>query len=167
VGSIPDTRIGVAAQARLRYRFPRTSLDLNYRRFESNGSGLFAGAETDIVQLAAYRPLSRIWTVGVDLGYSRNSRLQPLTQLQLDTCGGTGQPLCPGTSANIYNSGFAGLAAHRPFGHSFNAFASYQFNYLGFDTSYCSVLEPSCSHIGHRQVISIGLDWIPRPMRID
>jgi len=167
VGSIPDRRIGVAAQARLRYKLSKSSLALSYRRLETTGSGAFAGAQTDIATLSLSRPLSRVWSAGMDLGYSRNSRLQPLSQLQLDTCGGTNQPVCPGTSANIYDSGFGGVTVHRPFGRSLHAFASYQFNYLSFNQSYCSVLESTCTRIGHRQTITVGLDWIPRPIRID
>jgi len=167
VGSIPDRRIGVAGRVRLRYKFPKTLLELSYQRFETAGSGLFAGAQTDVARMSASRPLSRLWSLEMDAGYSRNSRLQPLSQLQLDTCGGSGQPLCPGTSANTYTIGFAGLALHRPFGRSLHGFASYQFSQLEFSQSYCSVLAPTCSRIGNRETITIGLDWIPRPMRID
>jgi len=167
VGSIPDQRIGLAAQARLHYKFTKSSVEIDYRRTNTQGSGVFAGAETDLVRLSGYRPISRVWGAGVDVGYSRSSRLQPLSQLQLDTCGGTGQPVCPGTTANVYDTGFAGMFVQRPFGRTLHMFVSYQFNYLNFGQSYCSVLEPTCSHVGHRQVISIGLDWLPRPIRID
>jgi hypothetical protein len=165
--ALADRRIGVAGRVRLRYKFPKTLLEASYLRYETSGSGLFAGAQTDTARVSADRPLSRVWSIEFDAGYARNSRLQALSQLQLDTCGGTGQPLCPGTTANIYDVGFAGVAVHRPFGRTLHAFASYQFSQLAFDQSYCSVLEPSCSRIGNRQTITIGLDWIPRPVRID
>jgi len=166
VGSIPDTRIGVAGQARLRYRFPRTNFDLRYERFETSGSGLFAGAQTDLAQLTATRPLSRVWSGAVDIGFARNSRLQSLTAAQQSTCGQTGQPACPGISANTYEYGFAGVAVHRQFGRSWHGFLSYQFNELSFDHSYCAGL-PECSRISNRDIITIGLDWTPRPTRLD
>lgn len=172
VGAIPDTRIGIAAIGRLRYRFTKTDLILNYERHETSGSGLFAGAESDIVRLSAERPLSRVWGSFVDLGYARNSRLQSLSDQQLATCAPVGQtnpnnlPTCPGINANTFSDGFVGGGLHRAFGRNFHGFLSYQFIELSFDHSYCGGL-PECNRISNRQVISFGLDWIPRPMRID
>jgi hypothetical protein len=164
-GSLPDTRIGVAGQARLRYRFPKTMVDLRYEHFLTSGSGLFAGAETDIARLNATRPLNRIWSLGADLGFSRNSRLQSLTAAQQSACNVPGQT-CPGVSANTFDYAFAGLAVHRQFGRSFHGYLSYEFNELWFDHSYCGGL-PQCSRISNRDVITIGLDWTPRPIRLD
>lgn len=166
-----DTRIGAAAQARLRYKFPKTLLDLTYQRFETSGSGLFAGAQSDIGRLAVTRPISRVWNGFVDIGYSRNGRVQPLSLAQQSAClfaQGTqnSQALCPANDATTYSYGFAGGGLHRSFGHDFHGFASYQFNQLSFDTSYCLASVP-CNHIGNRHVITFGLDWIPRPIRID
>ena len=87
----------------------------------------------------------------MDLGYSRNARLQPASE---------------GVSANRYNYGFAGFALHRAFGHSFHAFGSYQFNEVAFDSSYCGT-GSACNRISNRNVITFGLDWTPRPIRID
>ena len=170
--TITDTRIGVAGTFRLRYRFPRTTMSLSYQRYVTSGSGLFAGAQSDIAKLSANRPLSRVWTGFVDLGYSRNSRLQTLSAQQLGSCvypgqaNPTGLPLCPGVNANVYNYAFIGGGLHRQFGHDFHGFFSYQFNALAFDDSVC-VAGTSCSRISNRQVITVGLDWTPRPIRLD
>jgi len=172
-GSIPNTKLGVAALGRLRYKFPKTSVDLNYQRYETSGSGLFAGAQSDIARLSANRPLSRVWGAFVDIGYSHSSRLQALTAAQLGACVYPGQanplslPLCPGVDANTYSTGFAGGGLHRAIGHDFHAFASYQFNELWFDHSFCPTGTPACSRISNRQVVTFGLDWTPRPIRID
>src|SRR5215467_2140022 len=172
-GSVPHTRIGAAGQARLRYRFPKTMVGLWYEHFLTSGSGIFAGAETDLARLTATRPLNRIWTVSADLGFSRNSRLQSLTAAQQSSCNVPGQPnpnptfpTCPGVSANIYDSGFAGLAVHRQFGRSLHGYLSSQFNEIWFDHAYCGGL-PQCNRISNREVITIGLDWTPRPIRLD
>lgn len=146
-----NTSIGVAAQARLRYKFTKTMLDLSYRRSETSGSGLFAGAESDIVRLSATRPLSRVWTGFADIGYSHNDRLQPAAG---------------GVDANSYDYGFAGAGVSRAFGRNFHGYASYQFNELAFDNSYCGTTAP-CNRISNRNVVTVGLDWIPRPIRID
>jgi len=144
------TRLGVAAQARLRYMFTKTLLELTYRRSETSGSGLFAGAQSDIVRLSATRPLNRVWTGFVDIGYSHNDRLQPANA---------------GIAANSYTYGFAGGGVHRSFGRNFHGYASYQFNELSFDSSFCG--SGPCSRISNRNVITFGLDWTPRPIRID
>jgi len=167
-----NTKVGVAGQFHLRYKFPRTAFDLSYQRYETNGSGLFAGAQSDIARLGMNRPLSRVWTMFADIGYSRNARLQPLSVRQLATCVYAGQqnpfalPLCPGVNANTYHYGFIGAGLHRQFGHDFHGFATYQFNELSFDNSYCAGL-PTCSRTSGRHAITFGLDWTPRPIRLD
>ena len=169
--TVTTTKIGVAAQARLRYKFTKTSLELTYRRLETSGSGLFAGAQSDIVRLSASRPLSRVWGGFTDIGYSHNDRLQSLSFQQLSTCNSPGQttaglPPCPGVVANTYQYGFAGAGIHRAFGRNFHGFASYQFNELSFDSSFCGGTVP-CNRISNRNVVTFGLDWTPRPIRID
>jgi hypothetical protein len=175
VGTIPDSRLGVAGQMRLRYKFPKTSLDLTYQRFETSGSGLFAGAQSDVGRLTVERPVSRVWNVFTDIGISRNGRLQTLTAQQEAGCvpPGTpasgnpkGLPTCPGISANSFIYGFVGGGLHRSFGRTLHGFVSYQFNEISFDHSFCGELT-ACSRIGNRQVITLGLDWIPRPIRLD
>jgi hypothetical protein len=167
-----DTRIGVAGQFRLRYKFPRTTAELTYQRYETPGSGFFAGAQSDTARVSLSRPLSRVWTGIADLGYSRNSRLQTLSAQQAGTCVYPGQPNplslppCPGVNAKTYSYGFVGGGLHRSFGHDFHGYATYQFNELAFDNSFCGGLN-ACSRISQRHVITFGLDWTPRPIRLD
>jgi hypothetical protein len=173
--TVADNRIGVAGLMRLRYKFTKSSVDLSYQRFETSGSGLFAGAQSDIGRLSYQRPLSRVWNLFIDTGVANNKRLQSLSAQQAATCVPPGTPpsgnpdnlpVCPGVDANSYIYGFVGGGLHRQFGRNFHGFLSYQFNEIAFDHSYCGGL-PSCDHIGNRQVITFGLDWIPRPIRID
>jgi hypothetical protein len=69
-------------------------------------------------------------------------------------------------NANKYEYGFAGVGVRRNFGRTFKAFASYQFNELSFDSSICQAGVP-CSRISQRHLGTVGLDWTPRPMRLD
>ena len=132
------------------------------------GSGLFAGAQSDIVSLNVNRPVSRVWSAFFDVGYSRNSRLQSLTATQLTTCVYAGQlnplglPSCPGIDAKRYQYGFLGGGLHRRIGHDFHLFMSYQFNELSFDNSYCAGLV-ACNRIANTNVVTvrIGLDAAP------
>lgn len=172
VNGAPDFRIDAAGQIRFRYRFARSSIDLSYQRFLTGGSGIFAGAESDIARFSGQRQLNRVWDAFADIGYAHNKRLESLSLLQLLSCvnpglqNPNGLPICPTVNANTYTYGFVGVGVHRAFGHNFHGFASYQFNELSFDNSYCGGL-PVCSRIGNRSVITIGLDWTPRPIRLD
>src|ERR1700678_755178 len=170
-----DLRITVAGRASLRYQFPKTSLDLSYDHYITNGAGFFSGAESDVARLTATRPMGRVWTVFADFGYSRNTRFIPETALQIAICtptatnpnpGSLNPAECPGTIANTYDYGFAGAGMRRNLGRHFKVYASYQFNELSFDTSFCGSTGP-CSRISQRNVGTIGLDWIPRPIRLD
>jgi hypothetical protein len=164
--TIKDTKVGAAIQARLRYKFPRTSLDLEYQRFDTSGSGLFAGAQSNIVSFSVQRPLSRVWDAFADIGYSTNSRLQPLSVEQLSQCGSGATQNCPANNATGYDYGFFGGGVHRALGRTMHAYASYQFNQLRFDPSFCTSGVP-CNRISNRSVVTVGLDWTPRPIRID
>jgi hypothetical protein len=146
--------IGVAGRVSLRYRFPKTSVSVGFQRFNTSGSGIFAGTESNVAHLDARRPLNRIWDVFGDAGYSRNSRLQ-LAGTTVD--------------ANVFTSIYAGVGLHRQFGRSLRGFVSYQFNDLSFDTAcpFGSSSTGACSNRAQRHVGSIGVDWTPRPIRLD
>ncbi|MCU1304252.1 MAG: hypothetical protein JWQ87_4536 [Candidatus Sulfotelmatobacter sp.] len=151
-----SNQISAAGRVSLRYRFPKTSVSLEYSRFNTSGSGLFAGSRSDTAVANAQRPLTRIWDVFGDVGYSRNSRLQ---------AGGSS------VAANNFSYIYAGVGLHRQFGRTLKGYVSYQFNDLSFDSA-CpvpatAVSSGTCSNRSQRHVGSIGLDWTPRPIRLD
>jgi hypothetical protein len=162
-----NTNLGVSAQARLLYKFPKASVYLDFERFDTGGSGFFAGAQSNILNFGGRRPLSRVWDAFFNIGYSTNTRLQPLSQLQLAQCGSpqTSQTACPANNANAYHYGFAGAGVHRAFGREFHAYFSYQFNRLAFASSFCAT--GTCNRIANQSLATFGLDWTPRPIRID
>lgn len=164
-----DFRISAAGRVSLRYRFRNANLIAAYDHYITSGSGFFAGAESDIAHVDFDRPLGRVYTLFSNLGYSRNSRVAPLTTTQDSLCVPTllnPTPNCPGVSANVYQYGFAGIGVRRHFGRDFKAYASYQFNELAFDNSFCGGSVP-CNRTSQRQVGTIGVDWTPRPVRLD
>lgn len=144
------SRTGVAGRVSLRYKFPKTAVSLTYQRYDTNGSGIFAGAESDVVQVDARRPLSRVWDLFADGGYSRNSQLQ-----------------LPGSvvTAGVFSYVYAGAGLHRQFGRNLRGFVSYQFNDVIFNNG-CPV-GTVCTSNSQNHVGSIGLDWTPRPIRLD
>jgi hypothetical protein len=148
--------IGAAGRVSLRYRFPKTSVEASYQRYNTSGSGVFAGSRTDVAQVSVARPLSRVWDVFGDLGYSKNTELQ---------VGGST------VNATSFTYGFAGVGVHRQFGRNLRGYVSYQFNEVGFNTP-CPVSAGSsttgpCSNTAQRQVGTIGVDWSPRPIRLN
>jgi hypothetical protein len=165
-GTGSELRVSVAGRASLRYKFRKAIVNATFDRYTTAGSGFFAGAQSNVGLLSVKRPLGRVWSGFADLGYSRNSRAQPLTPVQLGLCA-LSSTQCPGVVANRYSYGFAGLGVHRMIGRNFHAFASYQFNYLNFDSSFCGAGITACNRISQRQLGTIGIDWTPRPMRID
>jgi hypothetical protein len=149
--------VGAAGRFMLRYKFPKTTMSLSFQRYNTSGSGIFAGSLSNIAHLDARRPLTRVWDVFGDVGYSKNDRLQiPGSQV----------------AASTFTYWYAGAGLHRQIGRSLRAFISYQFNYLTFNEP-CPIpptpgaAAASCSNTSERSVGSIGLDWTPRPIRLN
>jgi len=147
-----------SGRAMLHYRFPKTSLGLYYDRYATNGSGFFPGATSDIARFRVARPLGRLWDSHIDIGYSHNKRVQQASLL--------------GVNAASYDYGYAGGGLQRQLSRNFSLFMSYQFNDLAFDSTFCStgtslVFSTNCSRTSQRHVLSFGLDWHPRPIRLD
>jgi hypothetical protein len=146
-------RVTVSARAALRYRFPRTLIGIYFDRYDSSGSGYFAGAVSDVVRFSVSRPLTRLWSATADIGYAYSGALQPRL---------TG-PLPSSTTSFQYV--YAGAAVHRPLGRHFALFFSYQFNDIWFNGSSCNAGGVCGS--APRHVVAAGLDWHPRPIRLD
>lgn len=166
--STSDTKIGAVGRVSLRYKFPKASASISFQRYNTNGSGIFAGSLSDIAHLDARRPINRVWDAFTDIGYTKSTRLQ-----------------VPGSSvsASSFSYWYAGAGVHRQLSRSLRAFASYQYNYLSFNSGLCPagdtlmsgtcvtglgmVVGPPGSNNSQRHVGSIGLDWTPRPIRLN
>jgi hypothetical protein len=144
------SRLSVAGRFSLRYRFHVTSTQLSFERYDTSGSGFFAGAVSNIARFEAERRLGRRYNGQVNLGFSHNQRLQSAAL---------------GVSATSYNYGFAGFAIRREFTPNWGAFLGYQWNDQIFDT--CPIAGTTCNRISVRHVLTIGVDWHFRPIRID
>ncbi len=145
------TRITASGTLTLHYRFPRSELVVEYRHYNTNGSGFFLGAKTDVATLSASRSLGRVWEGSGDFGYSDNRRIQSSTLV------------IPATSYQYF---FVSGAVHRHIGRQYRVFLSYQYNRLLFNNSICSSAG-DCGKSSNRQTGSVGLEWYPRPFRID
>lgn len=131
----------------------RTNVQIQYQHYVTPGSGFFAGANSDVARVSLSRVFGRHWTAMTDGGYSHNTSLQ--------------KNLTSGLSSNTYQFWYAGGSLRRQIGQHFGAFASYQFN--DFTSGQCTT-TPSTTPCGQtipQHVGMIGLDWHPRPIRLD
>jgi hypothetical protein len=143
--------LSVAGRFSLRYRFHDFGSSVSFERYDTSGSGFFAGAQSNTARANFDRKLGRRYTANASLGFSHNRRLQ---ESQL------------GVPATSYNIGYAGLALRRQFGYNWGAFLAYQWSDQIFDT--CPVAgQTSCNRISVRHVLTLGVDWHFRPIRID
>jgi hypothetical protein len=146
-----NTYVSASGNLRLRYRFARTSMQLEYRHFNNNGSGYFLGASSDLATLSATRSLTRVWEGRTDMGFARSIGI------------GQNSNVTPATSNFHF---FAGAAVHRHIGRYYRAFLSYQFSRVSFNNAIC-VTATDCGKTSNRQVGAIGFEWYPRPIRLD
>jgi len=151
--STTDTRWSVSGRAHLNYKFSRSSGSLSYEKYTSPGSGFFAGADTQVGRLSYDKPLGRTWQFLADAGISYSKRIQEF--------------LGVGVGANHYTDAFAGAVFHKQMGRNFGVFAAYRFSDLTFDSSFCQNATGTCNRITLRHIGSIGVDWHPRPVRIE
>jgi hypothetical protein len=146
----------VSGRAQLRYRVGHSAIVGSYEKFTSAGSGLFAGANIQAARLGYTRPLGRTWEFYGDLSYVHNTRLQSVPGLGID--------------ASSLNNGTAGFILRKHLGHTFDFFATYRFGEQAFDTptdaGVCFV-SSGCGRISQRQTGALGVEWHPRPTRIE
>jgi hypothetical protein len=145
------THWSLSARVQLRYKLRRASLFASYEKYTSSGSGLFAGANTQVASFGYTRPLGRTWQFYGDLSYSHNSRIQSVA--------------VGGVDAGSYNNGSAGAVLRKHLGRTFDFFASYRFSELAFNVPVS--VGGSSGRISQQQVGAVGVEWHPRPTRIE
>ena len=152
-------RWSVSARAQLRYKFAHSLLIAAYERFTSPGSGFFAGTETQAARLAYTRPMGRTWTVYADVGYSHNKKLQNIP------C--SSAPPVGACNASSYDEGSAGVVLRKHLGRSYDFFSAYRFTDVAFNAPPGLGGSLGTGRIAHRHIGSIGVEWHPRPTRIE
>ncbi len=145
------THWSVSARVQLRYKMGHGSLSAAYEKFTSAGSGFFAGANTQAAQLGYLRPLGRTWEFHGVLDYSHNTKLQNLALL--------------GVNAGSYNNGSAEALFRKHMGRSYDVFVAYGFSEMAFNVPV--TLSGSSGRIAQRQIGTVGVEWHPKPTRIE
>ena len=139
---------GLIANAFLSYTLRRGVVGVYYEHLLTSGSGLFAGATSDISSFNMARPLGRAWATDFTAGFVR-----------LNSLGNRSS----GILGNAFQYWFASVGVQRRVGRHFNVLASYQFNDETV-TSGCSALS-GCGSIVHAALISVS--WHANPIRLD
>jgi hypothetical protein len=133
----------------------RTNGQVLYQRFVTPGSGFYAGANTDAARVSLNHLFGRHWNAMGDGGYSHNRSLQK-------------NLLTAGINSSSYDYWYVGGSLRRQIGRHFGAFMSYQFN--SFGSGNCTTAGGStalCGQTVQQHIGSIGIDWHPRPIRLD
>lgn len=143
-------RLTMSGRASLKYQLRTTQLNAQFFRYNTNGSGFFAGATTNLARFSVARPFGRVWNGEFDLGYTHNRALVNFV----------------GTHAESFNYGYIGGGLHRQLSREFSAFVSYQFGTLNFNNTFC-LTASACGRTSQREVALVGLDWHPHPIPLD
>jgi hypothetical protein len=148
---ITYSHVSVAGRAIWRYRFVRSSIMVSYEKYTSQGSGFFAGADSQVAQFSFRRPLGRTYELSLETGFSHNKRLQPAGLL--------------GVGASSYNHGAAGLVLRKHIGRTWDALAAYRFSEVQFDAPVAVGGTRGTTNQG--QVGTIALEWHPKAIRLE
>jgi hypothetical protein len=149
-----ETQLTPSARASLRYRFPRDTVSVTYSRHITAGSGIQLGSRTDEVRASLGRPLTRLWTGSIDVGYSHHRALQAAAV--------TGNGL-----GGTYQAGFGGGGLTRRLGRYFSLQMHYQYTYEYFAGDACTKVDCSNGNTFNRHIGDVTLSWHPAPIRLD
>lgn len=148
--SVPITsrQIGFTANGYLAYNLRRQTLNVFYEHLLTSGSGLYAGANSDIATATLMRPMFRFWATTVSCGFVHLSSI------------GSGSA---GILGNSYQYGFASFGVQHRLGSHVNILGSYQFN----DATNTATCTPAtgCGQIVH--TVLFNLSWHTLPISLD
>jgi hypothetical protein len=143
-GSSP--RISGSGNAMLTYAFARSSVALSYEHGMSGGSGVFSGSEIDEVGARWSRQLTRMWNVGVNFGYAKNSQILSLS----------------GVASPAYDSWSVGARASRAVGRAAVFSLGYQAQIQGTNVAICG--NPTCGTNYTLNQVLVTFQWHSRPL---
>lgn len=134
-------------QSSFQYQFlSNSTVNVGYARGTTGGSGVLSGAMTDTARVFVDSSISPRWSTSVGLSYARNNSLQHQTQQR------------------AINSGSLDLETRRSLSPSQSIFMRYNLLRQNSGQSFC--IAGDCNSNLWRNVISIGIEWNLRPIRI-
>jgi hypothetical protein len=127
----------------LTYERRRNGYSLAFMRGLSSGSGVFAGAESNIITLAAHRQFTRNWLGSINGGYAINNSLAPV-----------------GTPTVRFDNWFAGASIGRGIGRHVEVNFNYAIQRQNSPAA-CPVI--SCGVVGLQQTFGVTANLHLRP----
>jgi hypothetical protein len=143
VSTIP-ARIDLSGSANVTYATRTTGFYAAYNRSINAGSGVIFGALTDSVTAGMNRPINRDWSMGLNLGYSRNVGLAPIAGV-----------------VPSYDTVFGGAQVSRRLTETLSAYASYT---ALSQSSKNQVATQAPVFDGTNSIFSIGITFAPAPL---
>jgi hypothetical protein len=134
----------------LLYSMSRSTIGINYNRRMTGGSGVFSGAQADLVQVTFNRRVGRIWSMSTFGGYAHNNGLRNGSS---------------STTRRTYDSQYGGVRFNRPLGRNRNLYLGYSLSHQNYSTPDCTGGGCSGGQLHHS--FQIGLSWVPRSIRLD
>jgi hypothetical protein len=138
-------------RAVLRYHFTHTYITASYEKFLSQGSGFFAGANTQVAEATLRRPFGRTYEFLVEGGYSRNVRLQSSD--------------FGASTASVYNEGFGGMVLRKHLNRTWDAIAALRSSIVAFNNTVTEAGSTGKTNI--HEIGMIAIEWHPRATRIE
>ena len=152
-GQVGGTQLSASGRATVHYLWPKTGASLTFEKFDTSGSGFFAGSDATTVRASVARELARRWHGTLDFGYAHNRRLQVVTE---------------GAQASSFDHFFLGVGVRHEFNRNFGAFLAYQYNYQILNDVTCATGSTIyCATNTDRNVVTFGASWHFRPIRLD
>jgi len=146
--TVNTNQVNASVSGSLGYSWGRIQSAFSYQRLTTGGSGVSAGANSDIAQGSATRRVFGAWEGSLDSGYARLRQIGSVSS----------------TAAASYHYWYAGAAVRRNLPNNLGFFASYQYNKENSNNSLCAV-----NHVcgSGRNIFLVGLSWRARPIRLD
>jgi hypothetical protein len=145
-GTSSVTALYWSLNSSLHYQLRRAALSASYSHGVTGGSGVLAGAETDVVSGSVGEQVTRTFNLQWSAGYSRNK----------------GFALGTNTSSQTLGYWFTGVNVTHPFGRSLDVFMNYQLQYE--DTNANTCVGTGCSTSLIRNQIAFGVNLHKQPI---
>jgi hypothetical protein len=143
---ISKQKISGTASASLIYAFHYSSVTLNYAYGVSSGSGVFSGANTNLLGANWARQLTRVWAASLNLQYAKSGKIQSAI----------------GLTTPSFDSWLVGAGLNRPLGRTANLSLGYQAQIQGASSTFCFGTSCGASHTAHQIILSF--QWHASPL---
>jgi hypothetical protein len=144
--SASASSVNLALNSSLQFQLRRALLSATYSHGVTGGSGVLAGAETNVVFGSVSGQVTRKVQAMWNAGYSRND----------------GFAVGTSSAAQIYNYWFTGVNVSHTFGRSLDMFMNYEFQYQDNSTNGC--VGTACSANVTRNQVAFGMNLHKQPI---